>query len=47
MIAVIMHMASSKKVMDKLAVPLYLRAVGWIVTAVMLGVSIGVFATWK
>jgi Mn2+/Fe2+ NRAMP family transporter len=45
--AVIMHMASSKKVMDKLTIPLYLRVVGWTATAVMLAVSIGVFATWK
>jgi Mn2+/Fe2+ NRAMP family transporter len=47
LMAVIMHMASSKKVMDKFAVPLYLRVVGWIATAAMLAVSIGVFVTWK
>jgi NRAMP (natural resistance-associated macrophage protein)-like metal ion transporter len=47
LMAVIMHMASSKKVMDKFTVPLYLRVVGWIATAVMLAISIGVFATWK
>jgi Mn2+/Fe2+ NRAMP family transporter len=47
LMAVIMHMASSKRVMDKFTVPLYLRVVGWIATAVMLVVSIGVFATWK
>jgi Mn2+/Fe2+ NRAMP family transporter len=47
LMAVIMHMASSKKVMDKFTVPLYLRVVGWIATAAMLAVSIGVFATWK
>ncbi len=47
LMAVIMHMASSKKVMNKFPVPLYLRVVGWIATAVMLAVSIGVFATWK
>jgi Mn2+/Fe2+ NRAMP family transporter len=47
LMAVIMHMASSKKVMDKFTVPLYLRVVGWTATAVMLAVSIGVFATWK
>ena len=47
LMAVIMHMASSSKVMDKFTVPLYLRVVGWTATAVMLAVSIGVFATWK
>jgi Mn2+/Fe2+ NRAMP family transporter len=47
LMAVIMHMASSKKVMDKFTIPLYLRVVGWTATAVMLAVSIGVFATWK
>ncbi len=47
LMAVIMHMASSKKVMDEFTVPLYLRVVGWIATAAMLAVSIGVFATWK
>ena len=38
LMAVIMHMASTKKVMDKFTVPLYLRVVGWIATAVMLAV---------
>lgn len=47
LMAVIMHMASSKKVMDKFTVPLYLRVVGWAATAVMLAVSIGVFATMR
>jgi NRAMP (natural resistance-associated macrophage protein)-like metal ion transporter len=47
LMAVIMHMASSQKVMDKFTIPLYLRVVGWIATAVMFGVSVGVFATWK
>jgi NRAMP (natural resistance-associated macrophage protein)-like metal ion transporter len=47
LMGVIMHMASSKKVMDKFTVPLYLRIAGWIATAVMLAVSIGVLATWK
>ena len=45
--AVIMHMAGSSKVMDKFTIPLHLRVVGWSATAVMFGVSIGVFATWK
>lgn len=47
LMAVIMHMAGSSKVMDKFTIPLYLRVVGWSATAVMFGVSIGVFATWK
>jgi NRAMP (natural resistance-associated macrophage protein)-like metal ion transporter len=47
LMAVIMHMASSKKVMDKFTVPRYLRIVGWAATAVMLAVSIGVFATMR
>ena len=47
LMAVIMHMAASPKVMDKFTIPLYLRVVGWAATAVMFGVSIGVFVTWK
>jgi Mn2+/Fe2+ NRAMP family transporter len=45
LMAVILHMASSKQVMDKLTIPFYLRVVGWTATAVMFVVSIGVFAT--
>jgi Mn2+/Fe2+ NRAMP family transporter len=44
---VIMIMASSRKVMDKFAIPIVLRVVGWAATGVMLCVSIAVFATWK
>jgi Mn2+/Fe2+ NRAMP family transporter len=47
LMAVIMHMASSKRVMDKVTIPLYLRIVGWAATAVMFAVSVGVFATWQ
>jgi Mn2+/Fe2+ NRAMP family transporter len=47
LMGVIMHMASSRKVMDKFTIPLYLRIVGWAATAVMVGVSIGVFVTWQ
>jgi Mn2+/Fe2+ NRAMP family transporter len=43
LMAVIMHMASSRKVMDRFTMPLYLRVAGWAATAVMLGVSVGVF----
>jgi len=35
LMAVIMHMASSKEVMDKFTIPLYLRVVGWTATAVL------------
>jgi hypothetical protein len=45
--AVIMHMASSKRVMDKFTVPLYLRLVGWAAAAVMPLVSIGLFIIWR
>jgi NRAMP (natural resistance-associated macrophage protein)-like metal ion transporter len=44
--AVIIHMAASRKVMDRFAIPLYLRVVGWTATAVMLGVSVGVLLAW-
>jgi Mn2+/Fe2+ NRAMP family transporter len=47
LMAVIMHMAASPKVMDKFTIPLYLRVVGWAATAVMFVVSVGVFMTWK
>jgi Mn2+/Fe2+ NRAMP family transporter len=45
--AVIMHMASSAKVMGQFAIPPYLKVVGWVGTVVMFGVCAGVFATWK
>jgi Mn2+/Fe2+ NRAMP family transporter len=47
LMAVIMVMASSRKVMGKLVIPIYLRGMGWIATAVMLFASIGIFLTWK
>ena len=47
LMAVIVHMATSSKVMGKFSVPLYLRVVGWAATLVMFGVCLGVFATWK
>ena len=46
LMAVIMHMASSRKVMDKFTIPPYLRVLGWTATAVMVGVSLGAFAAW-
>ncbi len=43
LMSVILHLASSKQVMDKFAIPFYLRFVGWTATAVMFLVSIGLF----
>ncbi len=47
MMALIVHLATSRKVMGKFAIPLYLRVVGWIATVAMFGVSVGVFVAWK
>jgi NRAMP (natural resistance-associated macrophage protein)-like metal ion transporter len=47
LMAVIMVMASSQKVMGKLIIPTYLKGMGWLATAVMLCACIGVFLTWK
>jgi Mn2+/Fe2+ NRAMP family transporter len=47
LMAVIVTMATSRKVMGKFAIPTYLRVAGWISTVVMFGVCAGVFATWK
>jgi Mn2+/Fe2+ NRAMP family transporter len=47
LMAVIMIMASSRKVMGKLVIPPYLKGVGWTATAVMLCACIGVLLTWK
>jgi len=47
LMAVIMHMASSIKVMGKFKVPTYLLWAGWIATATMACVCAGVFLTWK
>src|SRR5205814_6130624 len=47
LMAVIMIIASSRRVMGKLAIPRYLRSVGWIATAVMFCVGAGVFLTWR
>jgi NRAMP (natural resistance-associated macrophage protein)-like metal ion transporter len=45
LMAVIMLMASSKKVMGKFVIPRPLRIVGWTATAVMFLAAIGVFVT--
>jgi NRAMP (natural resistance-associated macrophage protein)-like metal ion transporter len=47
LMAVIMIMASSRKVMGKLVIPPYLKVMGWIATLVMLCACIGVFFTWQ
>jgi NRAMP (natural resistance-associated macrophage protein)-like metal ion transporter len=47
LMAVIMTIASSKKVMGKFALTPYLRIAGWFATLVMCGVGVGVLATWK
>jgi len=47
LMAVIMIIASSRKVMGKFVIPPYLRSVGWIATVVMFCVGAGVFLTWR
>ena len=47
LMAVIMSMASNKKVMGKFVIPSYLKWIGWLATAVMACVSLGVFLTWR
>jgi Mn2+/Fe2+ NRAMP family transporter len=47
LMAVIMTMASSQRVMGKFVIPPYLRCVGWVATGAMLCVCLGVFFTWK
>jgi Mn2+/Fe2+ NRAMP family transporter len=47
LMAIIMIMASSRKVMGKLVIPPYLKVMGWAATAVMLCTFIGVLVTWR
>jgi len=47
LMAVIMMIASSRKVMGKFALTPYLRICGWIATLVMCGVGVGVLVSWK
>lgn len=47
LMAVIVHLASNRRVMDKFAIPPYLRIVGWFATLVMLGASVAAIVTWK
>jgi Mn2+/Fe2+ NRAMP family transporter len=47
LMAVIMTMASSPRTMGKFVIPFYLKCAGWLATAVMFGVAVAVFLTWK
>ena len=47
LMAVILLLASSRKVMDKFTIPPYLRTIGWAATLVMLGASFAAIVTWK
>jgi Mn2+/Fe2+ NRAMP family transporter len=47
LMAVIMLLASNRKVMGKFVIPPYLKVAGWGATAVMLCVCAGAFMTWK
>jgi Mn2+/Fe2+ NRAMP family transporter len=47
LMAVIMVMASGKKVMGQFVISRHLKAMGWLATSVMLGACIGLFVTWK
>lgn len=47
LMAIIMIMASSRKVMGKLVIPHYLKTMGWLATVVMFCACIGVVWTWK
>ena len=47
LMGIIMIMAASKKVMGQFVIPLHLRAMGWLATAVMMCACIGVFVTWR
>ena len=44
--AMIMHMASRRRVMGEFALTSWLKALGWIATAVMAAAAVGMFATW-
>jgi Mn2+/Fe2+ NRAMP family transporter len=47
LMAIIMVLASSKKVMGQFVISQRLKAMGWLATSVMLCACIGVFVTWK
>ena len=45
--AMIMHMASQRRVMGEFALHPWLKSLGWIATAVMAAAAVGMFATWN
>jgi Mn2+/Fe2+ NRAMP family transporter len=45
--AMIMHMASRRRVMGEFALRPWLKALGWAATAVMAAAAVGMFATWN
>lgn len=47
LMAVIMHLASSRRVMERFVIPRYLRIVGWAATVVMLAASIAALILWR
>jgi Mn2+/Fe2+ NRAMP family transporter len=47
LMAVIMLMASNRKVMGKFVIPAYLRWVGWCASTVMFCVCFGVVFSWR
>jgi len=47
LMVVIMLMASNDKVMGKFKLPRYLLWTGWLATATMTCVCVGLFLTWK
>ncbi|MGB8771444.1 MAG: divalent metal cation transporter [Candidatus Korobacteraceae bacterium] len=47
LMAVILHMASSGRVMQKFTIPRYLQVVGWTATLLMFAASVGMLVTWK
>jgi len=47
LMAIIMMIASSRRVMGRFALTPYLRISGWLATLVMCGVGVGVLVSWK
>jgi Mn2+/Fe2+ NRAMP family transporter len=47
LMAIIMVMASSKKVMGQFVISRHLASMGWLATSVMLCACIGLFVAWK
>ena len=47
LMAVIMVVASSRKVMGQFVIPPYLKVVGWLATTVMFGVGAAVLISWR